>query len=73
MDLSAIQAAITSLKVATDVLKSILGITSTTEIQGKVIELQTALLEAQTSAISATSAQLELQKKGRKLGRLKSS
>ena len=67
MDLSAIQAALMSLKAATDISKSILDINSTIEIQGKVIELQAALLEAQTSAISATTAQIELQEKVRKL------
>ena len=67
MDLSAIQAALTSLKAATDISKSIFDINSAIEIQDKVIELQAALLKAQTSAISATTAQFELQEKVRKL------
>ena len=67
MDLLAIQAALTSLKAATDISRSILDVHSTIEIQGKVIELQAALLDAQTSAISATTAQFELQEEVRKL------
>ena len=63
MDLTAIQAAIYSLKAATDISKSILGIKTTSEVQSKVIELQSALLEAQKSALSATTAQFELQEK----------
>ena len=56
MDLSTI----TSLKAAFDISKSILEIKSTTEIQDKVIKLQSALMEAQNSA-------LELQEKVRTL------
>ena len=67
MDLLAIQAAITSLKSATDISKRILEIKSNSEVQAKVIELQAALLEAQGSAISATTAQFELQEKNRSL------
>ncbi len=67
MDLTAIQAAVTSLKAAADISKSILDIKSTTEIQGKVIELQSALLEAQNCALVATTAQFELQEEIRKL------
>ena len=51
---------ITSLKAAFAISKSILEIKSTTEIQGKVIKLQSALMEAQSSAI-------ELQEKVRTL------
>jgi hypothetical protein len=67
MDLSAIQAAVTSLKVATGIAKSILETKTTVEIQSKVIEIQSALLEAQSSAIAATSAQFELQERIRAL------
>lgn len=67
MDLSAIQAAVTSLKVATGIAKSILETKTTVEIQSKVIEIQAALLEAQASAIAATSAQFELQERVRAL------
>ena len=67
MDLSAIQAAIASLKSATEISKAILAMKSKGEIQGKVAELQTALLEAHTAAMSATTAQFELQDKVREL------
>jgi hypothetical protein len=67
MDLSAIQAAVTSLKVATGIAKSILETKTTVEIQSKVIEIQSALLEAQASAIAATTAQFELQERVRTL------
>lgn len=67
MDLSAIQAAVGSLKVATGIAKSILDTKTTVEIQSKVIEIQSALLEAQSSAIAATSAQFELQERVRAL------
>ena len=63
MDLIAIQSAISSLKTAVDISKSLLELKSTAEIQSKVIELQSALLEAQKSALSATTAQFELQEK----------
>jgi hypothetical protein len=67
MDLSAIQAAISSLKLATTVAKSILETKTMVEVQDKVIEIQSALLEAQNSAISATTAQFELSEKVRTL------
>ncbi len=63
MDLTAIQAAIASLKTAISISKNIHEIRSTAEIQSKVIALQSALLEAQNSALSATTAQFELQEK----------
>jgi len=67
MEPLAIQAALASLKVATDISKSILDFKAGGEIQGKVIELQGALMEAQTAAISATTAQFELQERIRAL------
>jgi hypothetical protein len=67
MDLGAIQAAITSLKAATGIAKSILETKSEIEIQGKVIELQSALLDAQSSALAATTSQFELQERIRSL------
>lgn len=63
MELLAIQAALTSLKAATDISKSILDFKAGAEIQGKVIELQTALMDAQAAAISATAVQFELREK----------
>lgn len=67
MDLTAIQAAITSLKTAAGIAKGILDAKSLIEVQGKVIELQTALLDAQNCAINATTSQLELQQRIREL------
>lgn len=67
MDLAAIQAAISSLKAAADISKSIMDMKTMSEVQGKVIELQSALLGAQNSALSATTSQFELQEKIREL------
>ncbi|WP_422414170.1 MULTISPECIES: hypothetical protein [unclassified Endozoicomonas] len=67
MDLAAIQAAISSLKAATDISKSLLEMKNMSDVQGKVIELQSALLEAQNSALAATTSQFELQEKLREL------
>ena len=67
MDLTAIQAAIASLKTAADLSKSILEIKSMAEVQSKAISLQGALLEVQNSAIFATTAQFEMQEKIREL------
>ena len=62
-DLSAIQTLGTSLKAALDIAKGIREAKSSTETESKVTELQAALLETQILAISATNAQVELQKK----------
>ena len=67
MDLLAIQSAITSLKAATDISKAILEMKTMTEVQGKVIELQSALLDVQQCAINATTSQFELLESVRKL------
>jgi hypothetical protein len=67
MDLTAIQAAISSLQAATGIAKSIVETKSAAEIQSKVIALQSALLEAQNSALTATTSQYELQEKVRSL------
>lgn len=67
MELTAIQAAITSLKAATDITKSILDIKTNSVVQSKVIELQSALLGTQGSALEATNAQFELQEKIKEL------
>lgn len=67
MDLVAIQAAISSLKAAADISKSIMDMKNMSEVQGKVIELQSALLEAQNCALMATTSQFELQEKIREL------
>lgn len=57
VDMTLIQGAITGLKSATDIAKSILEIKSLTEVQGKVIELQSAILSAQSSALAAQGEQ----------------
>ncbi|HHC6614795.1 TPA: hypothetical protein ACN311_004067 [Vibrio parahaemolyticus] len=67
MDLVAIQGAISSLKTAVEISKSISEMKSEADIQNKVIALQTALLEAQSNALSATAAQFELQERIREL------
>lgn len=67
MDYSAIHAAITSLKAATDISTTLLSMKVTGEVQGKVIELQSALLGAQNAALAATTAQFELQERIRQL------
>ena len=60
MDITAIQSAITSLKVGMDLIKGIRETENANEVPGKVIELQEALWEAYNNAISATTAQFEL-------------
>ena len=60
MDITAIQSAITSLKVGMDLIKGIRETENANEVPGKVIELQAALWEAHNNAISATTAQFEL-------------
>lgn len=67
MDLTAIQSAIASLKVATQVTKTLLDLKVDSEVQAKVSELQGALLEAQTAALAATTSQFELQERIREL------
>jgi hypothetical protein len=67
MDVTAIQGLIASLKTAADIAKTIFDLKSTAEVQGKVIEIQSALLAAQNSALSATTAQFELQERVREL------
>ena len=67
MDLTAIQSALSSLKTAADISKTFVEIKSEAEIQSKVISLQNALLDAQNNAISATTAQIEMQEKIREL------
>jgi len=68
VDITAIQSAIGSLKIATQVTKALLDLKVDAEVQVKVSELQGALLEAQTGALAATTAQFELQERIRELG-----
>ena len=57
MDITLIQSTITGLKLAGDIAKSIYELKSTSDIQGKVIELQSAILSAQSSALAANADQ----------------
>jgi DNA-directed RNA polymerase subunit RPC12/RpoP len=52
-----IQSAVSSLKTAGDIAKGFLQLKSIADVQGKVIELQSAILGAQTSALAAQSEQ----------------
>ena len=67
MDIAAINALVASLKTAADVAKALVDLKLTGEVHAKVAELQTALLAAQSSALSATSAQFQLQERVREL------
>jgi hypothetical protein len=57
MDMSLIQGTISGLKVAGDIAKGLLELKSLSDVQGKVIELQSAILSAQSSALSANADQ----------------
>jgi hypothetical protein len=57
MDMALIQGAISGLKLAGDITKSLIEIKSMSEIQAKVIELQSVILSAQGSALSAHADQ----------------
>lgn len=67
MDILAIQAALTSLKTATDIVISLHDMKTSAEVQSKIIDLQRALLAAQGCAMTATNAQFELQMKVKEL------
>ncbi len=58
MDMGLITGTITSLRFAGDIAKSFLSLQSMAEVQGKVIELQSAILSAQSNAMEANSQQL---------------
>ena len=57
MDMTLIQGTIAGLKAAADIAKGIAELKSITDVQGKVIELQSAILHAQSSALSANADQ----------------
>lgn len=57
MDMSLIQGTISGLKAAGDIAKGLLELKSISDVQGKVIELQSAILAAQSSALSANADQ----------------
>ena len=67
MDIGAIQGALASLKTAAGIVKAMMGLKVTAEVQGKVIELQSVILEAQGNAIEATTAQYQLAERIREL------
>lgn len=69
MDITGIPAAVSSLKAAIDIAQSLLKMKNMTDVQAKVIELQSALLDAQSGALAATAAQYELLEKVRVLER----
>jgi hypothetical protein len=57
MDISLIQGTISSLKLARDITKSLLELKTLSEVQAKVIELQSAILSAQDNAFEANAHQ----------------
>ena len=63
MNIGSISATITGLKGAQDIAQAMLALKSISEIQGKVIDLQTQILSAQSSARDAQSEQFELRRK----------
>jgi len=67
VDLHMIQGTISSLKFAGDVAKSLLELKTLGDVQGKVIELQSAILSAQSSALSANAEQSAMVEEIRKL------
>lgn len=60
VDMALIQGAITGLKTAGDIAKGFLELKSISDVQGKVIELQSAILSAQSSALAAQGEQSSL-------------
>lgn len=60
MDMTAIAAFTTSLQAATDITKSMLGLKVSTEVQAKIIELQSVIMTAQSGAISAQQSQFTM-------------
>ncbi|MEK7810249.1 MAG: hypothetical protein AAB278_00335 [Pseudomonadota bacterium] len=60
VDMALIQGAITGLKTAGDIAKGFLELKSIADVQGKVIELQSAILSAQSSALAAQGEQSSL-------------
>jgi len=60
MDIATISAAVSSLKAAKDIAKSMLHLSNMAEVQGKVIELQSAILDAQGKALDAQAELVSL-------------
>lgn len=67
MDITLIQSTISGLKTASDIAKSLLELKSISDVQGKVIELQSAILAAQSSALAANSDQAAMSEEIRTL------
>ncbi len=63
MDITAIFTALTGIKTATEIVKSIAETKSISEVQSKAIELQSVILSAQGSALNAQSEQYALVQK----------
>jgi len=66
-ELSAIQAAASSLKTAGEIVKGMIGLKVAADVQAKIIELQSVILAAQSGAMSAQAAQTELLERVRQL------
>jgi hypothetical protein len=60
MDISLINGTISSLRLAGDIAKGILQLNTLSEVQGKVIELQSAILAAQRCALESNAAQSDM-------------
>lgn len=67
VDIAAISGAMTSLKTAHDIAKTMLGLRDASMVREKVIELQGAILAAQSDAFEANSAQTTLLERVREL------
>ena len=67
VDLMAIAGLVSSLKAATDISKTMVGLRDAAMIQSKVIELQGVILAAQQSALSAQSDQFAMLERVREL------
>lgn len=60
MDIGSLSAAVSSLKTAADLAKTMIELNSISEIKGKIIDLQTQILAAQSSAFAANAEQAEM-------------
>ncbi len=60
VDMTMIAEAVTSLKTASEIAKTLVGLKETTAIQAKVTELNGIILSAQSSALAAQSNQFTL-------------
>src|ERR1700731_4790349 len=67
IDLTMIAEAVTSLKTASEIAKTLIGLKETSAIQTKVVELNGIILSAQSSALAAQSNQFTLLQKVRDL------